>query len=178
MTAIRQLEGIAIQKNGVTFMMSPETFNFVAGSSFEARENPAGTAEITYPPSKSMLFYNGGNQSLAVNLTRYITFGTALGFSATDIYRMPMNDSGILSNLYVAFATNVLTAGIVITILKNGNPTALTVSLANGEIAKSDTTHTVTYVAGDQISIQWVSGNGSGSATGLAVSLLNTLSLT
>jgi hypothetical protein len=81
--------------------------------------------------------------------------------------------SGTLKNLYVRNGTTQSGTGtMVFTLRKNGADTAMTVTFSNTDGAsatKSDTTNTVSVVAGDLICIKGVN-NAPGSASGNFVS--------
>lgn len=67
-----------------------------------------------------------------------------------------MPRSGILRNLY-AKANPALAAAepITLTVRKNGVDTTIVATIAGGAANGSDTTHTVTFVPGDEISIRY-----------------------
>ena len=79
--------------------------------------------------------------------------------------------SGTLKNLYIRIGATVSGSGnIVLTLMKNGVATAITITCTNADgnnYTKSDTTNTVSVVAGDLISIR---GVNAGSASGTIVS--------
>lgn len=71
-----------------------------------------------------------------------------------------------IQNLYVKPSTNTLNAATTITILKNGSATAVTTTMnASTATTISDTTHSFTVVAGDEISFEFdTTSSGSGTS--------------
>jgi len=91
--------------------------------------------------------------------------------STSAILATVMAASGTCKNLY-AFSQNagVNASDAVITAYKNGSAQTLTVTLGTSTSVISDTTHSFTYVAGDEIYLQLVSQTGS-TAGGLSASM-------
>ncbi len=69
-----------------------------------------------------------------------------------------------ISSLFVETEHNYLTNGLVITLMKNGAATALTVSLAEGVLTGADVAHSVSFSAGDTLSMRFQAASGDYSA--------------
>lgn len=176
MTAIRNLEGVVIQKNGVAVMTSPEQISIAAGSSFDVTVNADGvTCDVSIPPAQAILAYMSGVSTVAFNVTRYVILNYTIAPQTTDLIRLKMQGTGNISKFYVTLGTNTLSGSVVFTLLKNGNPTAITVTIASGILLGSDIANVVSYVDGDAFSVQIVTANGSGSITNFTVTALHTI---
>lgn len=68
----------------------------------------------------------------------------------------PMPCAGAVSNLYARFPTAIASGTWDITVMKAGSATAVTCQVANGVPVASDTTHSVTFAAGDTFGFQAV----------------------
>ena len=107
-----------------------------------------------------------------------LTFGNAATPNSTGttylrpVYKSATSDStqvtmrapfaGKLKNLYIQAQTGPVGGSITFTLRKNFVDTGITCTLANGFAQTADTTHEVTVVAGDQLSLKAVSNAGVG----------------
>jgi hypothetical protein len=128
--------------------------------------NGAGTVTINAVPGATMgASFNTG---IAAGITAYAPILSTSSFQPTEADRqMIMPYGGTLKNLYFATSTMQPSSGnMVITIRKNGADTGLTYTLASGATAGtySNTTNTVTFAAGDLISLQVVNNSAIESA--------------
>lgn len=104
-------------------------------------------------------------QSLASNV-RYsgLQAWNSLSVSSTEANASQVaTQSGVLGSLYVSLSAapgvgNSRTA----TIYKNGSATSMTCTISNAATTANDTVHTVSYSAGDTLSVEW---NFSGTPT-------------
>ncbi|HYF55017.1 MAG TPA: hypothetical protein VEA41_12230 [Salinarimonas sp.] len=123
----------------------------------------------------TVLFTQLGQSTVLASTTTWASPGST-NFNGTDGNRkMPLPVGGTLKNLYVR--TNNAQpgdAGITITLRKNGVAQSLAVTIAAGSAAGtfSDTTNTVTVVAGDYIDLQFANSSTNTSAQFLGVSML------
>ena len=133
-----------------------------------------GSGNIPIATSDSTIFSSNPNATQGANSTGYWAITGSLSSSATENFRnviMPV--AGTLKNLYVRNGTTQSSTGtMVFTVRKNGADNAMTVTFSNADGAattKSDTTNTVSVVAGDLICIKGIN-NAPGSASGNFVS--------
>jgi hypothetical protein len=71
--------------------------------------------------------------------------------------------AGTFRKLYVriqSFGTAPVGASVTYTLRKNGSDTAITCSVVAAAFTCSDTSNSVTFAAGDAISLQWQAGGG------------------
>jgi len=66
----------------------------------------------------------------------------------------PMPCAGTITNLYARFPTAIASGTWDIVVMKAGSTTAVTCQVANGVPVASDTTHSVTFAAGDTFGFQ------------------------
>jgi hypothetical protein len=117
--------------------------------------------------SQSQFFIVGSATGLGAGLTRY---GNVAGSTAESQVRLPISSSCTISHLYVrTTATMNALASLAVTLFKNGSSTALTLTIAGGSVAAtySNTANSVSFVAGDGWTLQYVN---AGSATAAASS--------
>lgn len=117
----------------------------------------------------SLLFGNLMVSTVALSSTAY--FGA--GMTATTITeanaRTTVNFAGAARNFSVRTSTaQVLTGTLVFTVLKNGSGTTVTITISAGAAAGvfSDTSHSFTFAAGDEISFSAVN-NGLGASAAI-----------
>lgn len=104
-----------------------------------------------------------GSASISSGATVLIdTEGTA-GSNAGNI----MTDTGTIQNLYVRTESNSLNGNTVFTLLKNGTPTTVTITVsASTNTIASDVIHSLTVVGGDILTLQCdTTASASGSAS-------------
>ena len=108
---------------------------------------PSGaTADLTLDPSVTEYYVVGGAMIEGV-----ITEADAA---------IKARDSFTLFNLTVKAKANTLTAPSTLTLMKNGSPTAMSVTIGSGAAGFfSDTTNFVSYAAGDTMSYKMVTGS-------------------
>lgn len=86
-------------------------------------------------------------------------FGSTFTADTTEVkFRVPF--ACTISKLYVQALTGPTGNGITLTVRKNGVDTALTCVLAVAGTQAADTTHSVTFAAGDTLSVSCVGGVG------------------
>lgn len=92
-------------------------------------------------------------------------FGSTFTADTTEVtFRVPF--ACTISKLYVQAASGPSGAAITLTVRKNGSNTALTCALAIAGTQAADTSNSVSFAAGDRLSISCVGGVGiSGTAT-------------
>lgn len=109
---------------------------------------------------------------VGISTTTYMIFGvTSFGTETTRSGVIP--HALTLSNLHVRTTTAQNASGaIVITLRKNGVATALTITIAAGSAAGifSDTTHSVTFAAGDTLSLEFANAATTNSANFTSIS--------
>ena len=104
-----------------------------------------------------------GNNSMGANQTRFLGVG-AVAFSATETQvQLLITRAATLQNLTVKANSNTRADATTVTVRKNNANTAITVSITAGSTALfQDLVNTVAVVAGDLVSIQFVTGAGGG----------------
>ena len=112
-------------------------------------------------------------------LYRWTTFAGGLNSAAgLDVLHLILPSYTYnISNLYVRARVNSLDSTAIVTVQDtNGNPTALSVVLASGVISGSDLVHSVTYTAGQAVSVIIdTHASGVGSIADLIISALITI---
>lgn len=97
--------------------------------------------------------------------TVYPLPGTGTAAEAAAELKIPIARSGIVRNLYVKMATAPAGAVVdTITIRKGGADQALTCTVTAAATTGNDTTNSFAVVAGDELSVKYVSGGGSTAA--------------
>lgn len=135
------------------------TFNTVSGSNTIIGSSTPGTLF-----SGVFLFSSGmvGNSILG---TAYQNIGSTAGKTWSSPYgvssstqaqqELPMAHAGTISNLYVNVVSNASTADTTVTVNKNGVNTAIVATItASTTGIFSDTTHSVSFAAGDLIQFE------------------------
>lgn len=104
-----------------------------------------------------------GSGSLGHSSTRYVSPGGVRVESGEGNAQAKMyTQGGVLRNFRIYVSGNTMSGGTVLTLRKNGADTAITMSLASGTVgAQEDTTHEVSFSAGDLICLKIVT-TGSG----------------
>lgn len=116
---------------------------------------------VTASPSVAPTPINFGASAAAAATTVAFLRPGYVGAAAdtTEVF-MVMPIACKLSNLYV-FGTGNSTGGTTtVTVRKNGVDQALTCTVSSGAATANDTTHSVTFAAGDRLSIKIVSNSG------------------
>jgi len=128
--------------------------------------------------SYAILAQNWYDNSIAAGLTlyNYITGGSYGPWQATYEAgaEIVIPTSCTASNFHVwTGSTQPATGSLVLTLRKNRGDTALVVTVAANDVAGvySDTTHTVSYTAGDRISVKGVNNASGGSAVTISGSI-------
>jgi hypothetical protein len=126
-------------------------------------------ADHVHPASSTntqLLFASGNLNPVTQNATWFFTNGGVVSTEA--VCQIPMSQSGTLQKMYVA-AGNAPAAGqtYTFTARKNGVDTALTCQVTSAGATANDTTHSVSYAAGDLLSIKLVTSATSGTANGV-----------
>jgi len=119
----------------------------------------------------------GARAATAADTTAYYTspyYGDAA--PTTTEYKIKMVRAGLLRYLYVTATTAPSTQGVNFTVRKNGVDTSITCLMAAAGNSASDISHTVTFAAGDEISLKQQGVTGiTGAAAGIMASLGYTL---
>lgn len=114
---------------------------------------PANTntsSTIVQESDNQFLFSNSG---VTIAATIYNGLQSTGDYSTTesDISQV-IPTSGTIKNLYARMAATLSSGSYVVTLYKNGSPTALTCTLDSANQANSDTSNTVTVAEGDLVS--------------------------
>lgn len=105
-----------------------------------------------------LVFGTGAAQAGA---TVFAAPGSGDGSTSVEL-QVPVTRAGVLRNLYVKCQTAPGSGHTdVITVRKNGVNTTLTATVADAATTANDTSHTVSVVAGDLISVQIAQGSSS-----------------
>lgn len=103
--------------------------------------------------------------SFSSGTAQYATPFTITALSTTEAnQRAPMPRAGVMKNLACLYTTPPGTNPIVATIMQNGSPSALTVTLpttGSGTQIQTDSTHTVTFAAQDTFDLKFLQTSGS-----------------
>ena len=131
-----------------------------ADATFNGALNTTGSISKNSTVIRGTLNIGRSSTTIAASTTNYLS--TRSGEATEALGQMVISSATTLRNLYVATSTTQGALGsLVITIRKNGVATALTVTIAAGTAAGvfSDTTHSVTFAAGDLLSAQAVNND-------------------
>lgn len=127
-------------------------------------------SHITAPNQvRNQLFGNCNIGQVALSATSYLG-QSGLITTAEATARIALSQAATIKFLYIrTSSTQTGTGSLVFTVLKNGSPTTVTITVAAGEAAglKSDITHSFTVVAGDELTLQ---AQNNGTATGAQIS--------
>lgn len=108
----------------------------------------------------------GSQTGPAAGTTRYSVVQGDLGVQTTEaLAQSVIPTPGVISRLYVALDANMATAGMTVTLYKNGSPTSLTCTVGSGASTANDTSNSVSVVAGDTVSLEWVNAGSNGPRT-------------
>ncbi len=111
---------------------------------------PAGPTGAT---GAILLAGNSGATALVTNATRYGGF-MYNSYNATDANIQTPMPACTVSNLYVTLASAPGSGSFTFTVLQNGNATAVTCVISTSATTCSDTSHSVSFTAGQLISLQ------------------------
>ena len=118
----------------------------------------AATKRIAYPVA------NGSIQVQNANADVHFAFQGGYGLSNVgDTYDNVWNYCPLactINTLRVDLDTAVLAGSVTMTLVKNGVDTALTVTITSGKTA-TDSSHPITFAAGDEWAYHWVSSAGA-----------------
>ena len=148
-----------------------------SGSQYVQSLSSAGVATCATPAAYTNYSGSTANTVTADNTTAYLAVQGAMAPTITTdtagVTRTVITRAGTIQNLYV-YANGSNTAGKnnVFTIMKNGSAQTLTCTL-NGSSSCSDTTHTFSVSAGDQIGMRIATGTTTNTTqkTGWSVEL-------
>lgn len=100
---------------------------------------------------------SGGTASVSGTVTNYQSLYGGTPNATQSVVANIMPTSGTIDNFYVNLnASPGSPASYVFTVYKNGVATAITCTIVNSATIGTDTTHSVSYAAGDTISIESV----------------------
>jgi hypothetical protein len=126
----------------------------------------------------SILQVTFGGGTLTAGLVTYANFSSTAGSLTEATRRLPMPTACTLSNFYFLMSTSQPASGsLVLTIRKNGVDTALVITVIPNSLAGvyTNTTNSVSFVAGDLMSIRF-NNNATGASGGIgAFSCLMTI---
>lgn len=129
-----------------------------SGTGMIGTHGARGASDAVYAPCA--VFFQA--QSMAQALTRYAGGYATTGMTATENeVQVPM-PACTLKNLRAASETTLPASSTTVTVRKNGVDTALTCTLTTSGRTSSDTSNSVTFAAGDLLSIKIVSGATAG----------------
>jgi hypothetical protein len=160
------VSSIIVEDEGLVVGTRP-ILNFI-GASVTAVDNPGlNRVDVTIVAAgtgdHSGWFWGNTNVAAAAD-TRFLTPGRdATTAITTDLAQIPIVRPGTLQRLYVRHNAAVGVNDVVYTVMLNGAPTAITVTLAAGAIGQaSDLVNTVAVVAGDRVSLRATKALGLG----------------
>lgn len=131
--------------------------------SFPIPTNKGGTGTVNGVPSV-LGFGTANGATVAANTTIYLG---NFGANATEAtVALPMPFSGTIRNLFAASSAAAGAAQtFTYTLRKNGVAQAVTTTITGAsQVANNDTTHSVSFVAGDTIDVQLVTTAGATAA--------------
>ncbi len=146
--------GVNVANQGVPIGANPHSLLNFSGGGVTAFDNGGGEAKAVIPLT-GPLFWGALDVGPLAD-TRFLGPGQSVTASLADVQGLPLPFNTILRNLFVR---HNLAAGngasVVYTVILNGAPTALTVTLATGAVGTAaDTSNSVGASAGDTLSIQ------------------------
>lgn len=145
------------------------SFSVVAGDLVTLKVTPSGTPTGRTPQwtiefegttsGESLILGGGLENATAANTTEYNSASASSVFGATETnYSQVVSTPGTIKSLYINQGTAPgLTKQIAYTMRKNGADTALTCTVSGTATTANDTVNSFTVVAGDVITIKYVS---------------------
>lgn len=130
----------------------------------KAQGNGDGTVTLKVSTINAQVISGGSSDTLAAGATEYNTLmGSGLWDATESVNYQLMPTAGTLDKLFVRLSAAVAAeATYTITVMKNGVAQALAVTINAGSSTGSDLTHSVTYAAGDYVSIRSTSTGAPG----------------
>lgn len=128
------------------------------------------------PVSKTMLTATDANSVFSAGATLYTAVSGEISTNATEnIVKMLVPISGTVSDLYVQFGVNDVTATTVVTVRYDNAPTALTTNITTGSTAiATDLVNSFPVVAGHYISVGLAMGGTGTTSSFFRVSMVIT----
>ena len=116
--------------------------------------------------SLTQVIEGGSHDDIAATSTEYnvLMGGARENFwtaTESDICQV-MPTAGTISQLFVKLSANVAAGTATFTLMKNGIPQALSLVIIAGQSSSEDLTHSVSFVAGDTVSLKYVTSGASG----------------
>jgi hypothetical protein len=151
---------------GGDFATSDYAGTTCAGSQYIQSFSNAGVATCATPAAYTNYSGSTANTVTVNNTTIFLPIQgamapTGLTTDTPGVTRTIVTRAGTIQNLYVyANVNNTAGKNNVFTIMKNGSAQTLTCTL-NGSSSCSDTTHTFSVVAGDQIGMRIATGTAT-----------------
>lgn len=119
--------------------------------------------------------FTGGAAQVTASTTAYAPINGTTNYNATENNRQSLiSRNCLISNLVVVTGSSQPASGsLTLTVRKNGVDTTLTITIPANQAAGTfaDTTHTVSFVAGDLISLKGVNAATGNSAALVAWSI-------
>jgi hypothetical protein len=144
---------------------SPSNDNRLLHCTFLAALTDLGTNNhiIETATSGKPLLIFGNNGIFNTTATRYLYAGASDSLAPTSIINMVIPFSGTIKNMHVYHNTPAGNgSNIVYTLVKNGTPASLTVTIPSTTQTASDTSNSVSVVAGDRLAVQVTKAVGIG----------------
>jgi len=116
----------------------------------------------------------GYTSSAADTTTRYAAPGGPSAAAGTTEFALPMPLACKVSNLRI-YSVTAPADNCVFVARKNGSDTAITATMASAATTASDTTNTVTFAAGDRLSIKHTMASATTAAANTTISFKLTL---
>jgi hypothetical protein len=124
----------------------------------------SGASEITAQILDAYQVIVGGyNNTMALATEYNMLMGGDVWTTTTTSVQQVVPTAGTFNSLYVEMPSTVLAGATrTFTVMKNGSPTSLAVTLSEGEASGSDTSNTVSVVAGDLVMLRNTSTGSPG----------------
>jgi hypothetical protein len=149
-------EGEEAQGSGLTI---PGPAGAAGATGATGATGAAGATGSQGPPGPATVFGNLLASTVSLSTTNYFGPGDTTTTATETNARTAIQFAATVSNFYLRTSSSQpATGSLVFTVLKNGSATAITFTIgaSAGAALYSDTTHSFTVAAGDEISIQVV----------------------
>ena len=194
MSNITKINGILINAATASFVTASNVVGTVSSASFSTSASFAQTSSLSLGTNIELtingttqdlsadrsysietIMYGNPNDVIPAGLTRYYGFSDVVESTVELNRRIILPRACTFSKFYI-LTSNVqpATGSYIITILKNGVATAITVTIPAGSLAGqyTDLINSVSFAAGDGISILVINNASTNSANIVSVSIL------
>lgn len=163
--ALEPANNVSIVHNGgVDTTAGNNKFLFRKAGAISTYADPVTSGTVNARIGGDQVIVGGGPDEIAASSTEYSVLMGSGDFNATrNLIEQCMPTAGVISQLYIRMSAAPAAGTAIFTLMKNAAAQALTVTItAGGATTGSDLTHAVSFVAGDTVSLRYVTSGASG----------------